>query len=121
MSKEQQFTISKALDDVNRHRKRFLPVFVVTFCALEGAVLKVTFSAGVRDTLIWSVLALGLMVAWRLHGCFPDDAHDPEDFEGHRGHLKSVRIGLQRLRLCLCVACAWPGSSSSAGFHQTWS
>jgi hypothetical protein len=64
MSKEQQFTISKALDDVNRHRKRFLPVFVVTFCALEGAVLKVTFSAGVRDTLIWSVLALGLMVAF---------------------------------------------------------
>ena len=64
MSKEQQFTISKALDDVNRHRKRFLPVFVVTFCALEGPVLKVTFSAGVRDTLIWSVLALGLMVAF---------------------------------------------------------
>jgi uncharacterized membrane protein len=64
MSKEQSFTLSKALDNVNRHRKRSFPVFVVTFCALEGALVKASFSAGLREFLMWSVVALALTVCF---------------------------------------------------------
>jgi hypothetical protein len=36
----------------------------VTFCALEGALVKASFSAGLREFLMWSVVALSLTVCF---------------------------------------------------------
>ncbi len=64
MSQEQQFTVSKAFDEINRQRKRAIPVLFVVFFAVEGALIKVIFSAGQREMLAWSVITLVLMVAF---------------------------------------------------------